>query len=408
MLFLGIDWSDDSLDYFLQDKDKKELVQGSVKPDFSGMADLFSVLETHAEPVEIGVAIETCHGAWVQAFLDRGYPVYPVNPAMADSFRKSLSANGEKTDKIDAYVLSRYLHTFSDRMHPLRPDDPEVVSLRIACQDRVRLVQERTAKLNELGAIIKCHYPAFLGLFADFNSAIAMDFLRDFPTQNAMRKLSEKKLRTWLKRAGYTCPGRVDEMVAMLKAPVLKVADHLQDAKAPLITFLAASIEILNREIKSMDDQINDQMDNLPEAKWARSLPGAGDVLAPALLACVGRDTKRFTSVAQARALMGTAPVTFTSGKKKTCTKTIHFRRGCWKFARRTLHLFADESRRFCSWAAEFYKRYRDSGHRHHESLRALAHKWLKIILTMQRTGKPYDESIFINSRKKHLSKSAL
>lgn len=305
-------------------------------------------------------------------------------------------------------MISRYLLTFSDKRHPLQPDDPEVVSLRIACQDRVRLVQERTAKINELKAILKCHYPAFLGLFGDIDSGTALEFLRDFPTQNAMRKLDENKLRKWLGRAGYSCPGRIDQMAAHLKAPVLRVADHLQEAKSPLIIFLAASLEILNREIKSVDDRIDDQMKILPEAKWAKSLPGAGAVLAPALLACVGRDPKRFTSVAQARALMGTAPVTKTSGKKKTCIRTVHFRRGCWKFARRTLHLFADESRRFCNWAAEFYARYRDSGHGHNELLRALAHKWLKIILTMQRTGKCYDESIFINSRNKHLLKSAL
>jgi transposase len=217
MLFLGIDWSDDSLEYFLRDQDKRELVAGRVKPDFSGMAELFSILDKHAAAGQIGVAIETCHGAWVQAFLDQGYRVYPVNPAMAESHRKSLCANGDKTDKIDARVLSHYLLTFLDKMRALAPDDPEVVSLRIACMDRVRLVQERTAKTNELNAILKCHYPAFLGLFGDIDSGVALEFLRDFPTQNAMRKLKEKKLRKWLQRAGYSCPGRIDQMITKLQ-----------------------------------------------------------------------------------------------------------------------------------------------------------------------------------------------
>ena len=404
MLLLVIDWSDASLDYFLQNRDQQKLAQGSVKPDVAGLADLFSSVEAHARPGEIGVAIETCHGAWIQAFLDRGCQVYPVNPNMADHFRKTLSANGEKTDEIDARVLSLYLLMFLGKMRPLRPDDPEVVSLRIACEDRVRLVQERTDKLNELGAILKCHYPAFLGLFGDLNSGIALDFLREFPTQGQMQSLTEKKLRHWLQKAGYSCPNRIPEMVEHLKTPALRVEDHLQKAKAPLITYLAVSIETLNREIKSLDDDIDQKMQKLPEAEWAKSLPGAGPVLAPALLACVGRDAKRFASVSEARALMGTAPVTKQSGK----TRMVHFRFGCWKFARRTLHLFADESRRFSRWASEFYKSHRASGHGHHATLRALAHKWLKIILAMQRTGKSYDERIFINSRQKHLVKSAL
>jgi len=58
----------------------------------------------------------------------------------------------------------------------------------------------------------------------------------------------------------------------------------------------------LNREIKSLDDDIDQKMQKLPEAEWAKSLPGAGPVLAPALLACVGRDAKRFASVSEARA----------------------------------------------------------------------------------------------------------
>lgn len=404
MLFLGIDWSDASLDYFLQNRDRQKLAQGSVKPDVAGLADLFSIVEAQARPGEIGVAIETCHGAWIQAFLDRGYPVYPVNPNMADHFRKTLSANGEKTDEIDAWVLSLYLLMFLDQMRPLRPDDPEVVSLRIACEDRVRLVQERTDKINELGAILKGHYPAFWGLFGNLNSGIALDFLREFPTQGQMQALTEKKLRHWLKKAGYPCPDRIPGMVDHLKTPALRVEDHLQKAKAPLIVYLAASIETLNREIKRLDDDIDQKMQELPEAEWAKSLPGAGPVLAPALLACVGRDAKRFANVSEARALMGTAPVTKQSGK----TRRVHFRFGCWKFARRTLHLFADESRRFSRWASEFYQSHRASGHGHHATLRALAHKWLKIILAMQRTGKPYDERIFINSRQKHLVKSAL
>ncbi len=39
-------------------------------------------------------------------------------------------------------------------------------------------------------------------------------------------------------------------------------------------------------------------------------------------------------------------------------------------------------------------------GHRHHESLRAVAHKWVKIILAMRKAGEPYDESRFLDSRR--------
>ena len=153
MLFAGIDWSEKFLDFHLRTAEGKVLTQGRVKPSVEGMADLFAELESHASVSEIGIAIETAHGAWVQALLDRGYQVYPLNPKTVERFREALSANGVKTDKIDRKVLAMFLVTFHKENKPLRPDAPEIIQLRILCQDRLRLVEERSAKVNELGAI---------------------------------------------------------------------------------------------------------------------------------------------------------------------------------------------------------------------------------------------------------------
>lgn len=404
MLFAGIDWSERFLDFHLRTAEGKVLTEGRVKPSVEGMADLFAKLESHALASEIGIAIETAHGAWVQALLDQGYQVYPLNPKTVDCFRKALSANGVKTDKIDRKVLAMFLVTFHQDNKPLRPDDPQIIELRILCQDRLRLVEERSAKVNELGAILKCYYPAFPGLFGGLDSGIALDFLRQYPTQKQMRKLSERRLRNWLSRHRYTSAGRIDDMVSLLNQPVLSVAEHMQQAKKTLICYLARSIKMLNAELAKRDKQINDHLDGLDESDWVRSLPGAGKVLAPALLACLGRDPQRFSSVGEARALMGTAPVTKASGN----FRAVLFRRGCWKFARRTLQLFAEQSRHQCYWAQAYYEKQRSSGHRHHAALRALAHRWLKILLAMRQSGTLYNEDIFLNSQRRHLLKTPM
>lgn len=401
MLFAGIDWGDKALDYHLRTDAGKVLAQGRVKPDPGGLAELFVALETRAAGEKIGIAIETSHGAWMQALLDRGYEIYPVNPKAVERFREAMSANGDKSDKIDRRVLAIFLATFHRELRPMTPDDPEIIALRIACKDRVRLVDERTAKLNELGAILKVHYPSVLALFADLSTLIALKFLKRYPTQNRMSKLTERRLRTWLSRHHYTCPTRVDDMVARLKQPALRIADHLQQAKAPLIQYLAKTLITLKAEIAAREKAITAQFAQLPEADWVQSLPGAGPVLAPAILACIGRDQRRFETPADAQAFMGTAPVTKASGA--ACS--VRFRRGCWKFARRTLQLFAKESRLQSAWAQRFYLKQLDSGHKHHQALRALAHKWLKIILAMQRTGSPYIEAVFVESQQRYLSK---
>ena len=399
MLFVGIDWSDLQLDFLGRTSEGQVLTTGRVEPKLAGMGELFSKLEAHASPSEIAIAVETSHGAWVQALLDRGYAVYPVNPKSAERFREALSAAGNKSDRIDCKVLAMMLTTFHTQLKPMRPDDPEIVTLRIACQDRVRLVEERTAKINELHAVLKAYYPAFAGLFGNLDSIISLQFLQEFPTQDEMRSLAPRQLRSWLKRHHYSSLSRLEEMENILTAPTLPVAAHLQFAKSALIRYLAASLLSLKTVIAQREHEINDHFDAMPEADWIRSLPGAGPNLAPALLACLGRDPNRFADVGEARAFMGTAPVTKASGK----TRIVHFRLGCWKFARRTLQLFADHSRDTCAWAQALYEQKRASGNSHQAALRILAHKWLKILLALKRTGQRYDDHKFTHSRAQRL-----
>lgn len=404
MLFTGIDWSDQALDFHLRTADGQVLAEGTVRPNLEGLATLYGKLDVHASADQIGIAIETSHGAWMQSLLDHGYRIYPVNPKSVDSFRKALSANGNKSDAIDRKVLAMFLVTFHQDLRPLQPDDPEIIALRIACEDRVRLVEERTAKLCELEALLKIYYPAFVGFFGDIDSQIALEFLQAFPTQSQMQGLTPGKLRGWLKSHAYPCTRRIEAMAATPKKPVLPVPEHLQKAKGTLIRYLATSLIALKAEIAQREGEIDDQFGQMPEADWIRTLPGVGPTLSAALLACLGRDRQRFASTEDARAFMGTAPVTLASGN----SRVVRFRRGCWKFARRTLQLFAEASRHQCTWAQDLYDRQRAKGRSHHKALRALAHKWLKILLAMWRTGTPYNESVFRQSQKRYLLKKAL
>jgi transposase len=400
MLYAGIDWSDERLDFELRTREGQVLEEGHVRPTPEGMIELFGKLDRHAPAEDIGIALETVHAAWIQALLDHRYVVYPVHPAAVDHFRKARCAAGNKTDKIDRRTVAMYLATFHAQLRALRPDAPEILGLRMLCQDRVRLVEERTAKSNELTSLLKVYCPFFMGFFGQIDSHIALGFLQEFPTQNRMRALSERRLRGWLKRKGYSHPRRVDEMVVHLAAPVLRVPDEEQEIRAGRMTYLARSLIDLDAEIERVDQDITRRFDAMPESSWIRTLPGAGAVLAPCILAVIGRDPNRFRGPTEAAGLVGTAPVTISSGKE-----TRHrFRFGCWKFARRTFVMLAEQSRQAgCAWVVDLYERQRAGNRSHHRALRVIAHKWLKIILAMKRTGACYDESIFTHSQRRYL-----
>ena len=270
MFCVGIDWSDEKLDYHLRTLDGKVLAEGFVKHSPDGIIKLFLTLECHATPGEIGIAIETKHGAWVQALLDRGYLTYPLNPKTVEKFRQALSANGEKSDKIDAETLAMYLAMRHQQLEPLKPDDPEIISLRIACQHRVSLVEEHTAKLNELRSILKLHYQPVLELFGNLDSKITLQFLRKYPTQDQMLRLTETRLRRWLGQHHYSAMWRFDQMAALLQQPALPVAKHLQKAMVPQIRYLAKSLLALQKEIAGREEQITKAFEALPESEWAK------------------------------------------------------------------------------------------------------------------------------------------
>jgi transposase len=68
-----------------------------------------------------------------------------------------------------------------------------------------------------------------------------------------------------------------------------------------------------------------DLFEQHPDQAISRSLPGVGDILAPALLAHFGDDRDRSPTAESVQALAGTCPVTAQSGKRRIIT----FRTAC-------------------------------------------------------------------------------
>ncbi len=81
-------------------------------------------------------------------------------------------------------------------------------------------------------------------------------------------------------------------------------------------------------------------------------------------------------------------PVTKRSGKQRV----VHFRFACDKSLRHVVGQVAFLSLLSSDWARAYYDQQRARGHAHHQALRALGAKWLKIIFVMWHRQVPYDE----------------
>jgi len=62
---------------------------------------------------------------------------------------------------------------------------------------------------------------------------------------------------------------------------------------------------------------------------------------------------------------------------------------------------------RHCAWARAYYDHARKRGKQHAEAVRMLSHVWLRIIIAIRRTARPYDENMFLKARSRHAPAAA-
>lgn len=144
---------------------------------------------------------------------------------------------------------------------------------------------------------------------------------------------------------------------------------------------------------KSYKQRVRSFFASMPAAKLVQGLPGTktGTIVA-VLWAELGDANGRCQSFRHLQAEAGVVPVTKASGK----SRVVQFRFSCNKAMRHAAYWLAFVSVNRVEWANHFYRNQRAKGHSHHQALRALGAKWLKIIFVMWRDHKPYDENYYL------------
>lgn len=395
-VFVGFDWASDHHDVVVVDR------RGSIVKDFriddtaEGWEVLYSKLSQHADPA---VAIETSSGAIVERLLQAGYAVYPINPKAAKRYRERKAPCGTKSDRVDAWSMADALRLDGHTWRRLTPDDPLTVELRLLCRDEISLIEQRTALVCQLRAALREYYPVALQAFDDWTLRSAWAFVETFPTPHALTAAGKRKWEKFLHthklyhRANYQ-----KRLNLFAQAEAFCASGALTNAKSMLAVALAGQLRVLQNHLDKFRDQIEKLFAEHPDHDMFGSLPGAGNKLAPRLLAELGDDGERFDSPEALQCFVGTAPVSYESGQ----VKKVRFRRACHKVLRHTVHLWANLSRAECPWAEAYYQKKRAEGQSHACALRCLGQRWLKILWKMKQTRVPYDAELHHRNQVKH------
>ncbi len=403
MWYCGIDWANDHHDALTIDEQGRQVGSIRVAHTPEGLNQLDGYLEQLAGPNQEQMAciVETTHGLLIAHLLERGWPVYPVNPRTVERRR---APSGAKTDTIDAYLLAKTGRADFADLRRLNPDSELIQELKTLTRDQDALIQMQTRLVNQLTACLKAYYPVALELFSKLQQPSTLQFLRTYPTPQQAMAASVDQLTATLKQARY--PGAsqaAQQMAQRLKLPHLIANEITTRTKSRLMLALVAQLEPLLQQIAAYDKEIERLFLSHADSELFQSLPGAGQRLAPRLLAELGDDRARYADASSLQALAGTSPVLFQSG---TYAKA-HRRLGCVKPLRNALFQLAWQSLQQEAWARAYYERKRAEGKSHTVALRALSNVWARILFAIWHTKQSYQTAVFEKAQRLHAKGAA-
>jgi len=388
MIYVGIDWARSRHFVVVLDQTGSELHRQYVKhnaQELQALADRLSAIEP--DPAAIRVTLELHDGAVLLWLVLQGYSVFPMSPKSADRARDRYRPAGGKDDRIDAFVLADSLRTDAGVLRQLVPDSPRAEELLSWLHIRDGLVRERTARMQQLRAILAEWCPELSQLCSNFCSQWQRDLLMAFPLQQQLARADLEQVAATVGRK--RCAAHRKQLEAILAAPCLPLPPGRGAALAWQVRELVQRIGELVARIKEIEQQLRKLVDSHPRARLVHSLPVTGVVSCATLLAIMELLDQATWQELVAR--WGVVPVTKQSGNKKS----VRRRRGCDHFVCQVLTQFAHCTAQVQgSWAREFYQTKRTAGVAHHTILRQLARQWVRIFCAMWRDDTTYDEAL--------------
>jgi len=393
-LVIGLDRSDRKADLHLINTRSQERCSVVIDTAPEALWEWLLQLRQEHPQARVGLCLEQPAGHLI-SFLEayEWITLYPINPITLQKYREAFVTSRAKDDRRDAYFLAELLWAHHDKLKAWSPEDSATRAVQQLVFHRRAVVDERTGLTNRLQALLKQYFPQALQLCGeDLWRPLATAFLLKWPSLSAV-----KKARTATLKEFYYVQGSRSQKLIEQRLGLLEKAVPVTDETAVIESFvlrvqlLARELQWVQKTIQDFDQQIAQAYAAHPDREIFASLPGAGPVLGPRLLASMGSQRERFEAARQLQSYTGVAPVT----KKSGGSSRIHRRYLCPKFHRQSFHEYAKESILWSRWAAAFYLQQRSKGSPHHTAVRALAFKWQRIIFRCWQERKPYQEQTY-------------
>lgn len=413
MLGIGIDWAEEFHLVALGTPEQGVMEITRVSHTPAAVAELIArVGGLEPVPDRVRVVIETSHGMLVEALLDAGFQVVPVNPDLIARRRGPARKKDDAEDARIACLLALDQHA---GLRPLIAHGEVGSELRAIARDDERAARDERRLLNRLRADLIATFPAALVIAGDDLGAPTMLRLRQrWPTAVALEQATTGELAAFARAGRHGWPDRFAAQVRdALAGEVFTAREALIRGKTDTIV-LATSQLLLHtqrrvwekrmgqlllgapRRGRNHTPSVEESGPCFPGGEIYLSFPGLGDRLAARVAGEIGEHIDQFTTANALACYAGKAPVTRRSGKSQY---VVSCRLACNRYLRDAVQQWAFCSLRRSVWARQFYDTQIARGHGHHAALRALGNRWIEILWHCVSTGTPYDEAVHMRNR---------
>lgn len=398
-VWVGIDWADKKNAFALRVTEGDKIQHGSFLQRASSIEDWVRSVQKLARGGKVAVALEQSKGGLIFALMKYDFIVlYPLNPNTFAKYRDAWKPSGAKDDPTDAALILDLLERHHAKLTAWVPEPDNIRTLQRLTEQRVRLMNDLKRIGNKLTTSLKEYFPAALDLFPRIYRNVVADFLLAYPTLEDVQAASDQELRSFFREHSSGGAKLAEKRITLLRAALPLTTDRaVIDSNALFVKALAQQLKTLNACIAEYNTQIESVYAELPDRQIFDSLPCAGEVSAPRLLAAFGTDRSRFASADELLAFLGISPVIERSGNQSW----TRWRYKCNKPLRQAVIEWAFLSLRNCFWAEQLYKKLRAKGKSHPTAVRAIAFKWVRIIFRLWKDRVPYSEARYLKALQK-------
>jgi hypothetical protein len=320
VLGAGIDWAEEFHVVALGSPGEGviEVVRVEHRPEaVAALVNRIAGLEP--DPAQVRVVIETRHGLLVEALVDAGYTVLPVNPELVSRRRGPARKKDDAEDARICCLLALDRHAGLRR---LIPHGQAAAELRSIARDDERACRDERRLLNRLRADLLATFPAALAIAGeDLGATRILRLLERWPTAEALAAASRDQIIEFgrAQRTGYL-HRFADRIQAALAEDHFIAPGHLVRAKVDTIRLTARQLLLIDAQRRAWEKRMGELLlgatpgqqkaedqpgQAFPGGEIYLSFPGLGRRLAARIAGEIGEQIEQFTTPNSLQCLPG-------------------------------------------------------------------------------------------------------